>query len=175
MPKRNMCSTGNLNHLAISKMLPDTIISFKPNSELKRYIQLKTKITKIFFTLGEVTAILQTIIEQEKQYDERNPAVIIFSEELNLALKCEALHHKELKDTIISHLAFASEYLGEVKGPKTYFPTSKCFATHIWTNKKAQFKLKSPFCELIQNVKKLTRVGPFLHMRKSVPYFPNKS
>ena len=169
-----MCSTGNQNHLATSKMLPDTIISFKPNSELKRYIQLKTKITKTFFTLGKVTAILQTIIEQEKQYDERNPAVIICSEELKLALKCEALHHKEIKDAIISHLAFASEYLGEVKGPKTYFPTSKCFATHIWTNKKAQFKLKSPFCELIQNVKKkLTKVGPFLQMRISVPHFPN--
>ena len=83
--------------------------------------------------------------------------MIICSEELKLALKCEALHHKELKDAIISHLAFASEYLGEVKGPKTYFPTSKCFATHIWTNKKAQFKLKTPFCELIQNVKKVNK------------------
>ena len=79
------------------------------------------------------------------------------SEELKLALKCEALHHKELKDAIISHLAFASEYLGEVKGPKTYFPTSKFFAMHILTNKKAQFKLKSPFCELIQNVKKVNK------------------
>ena len=73
--------------------------------------------------------------------------MIICSEELKLALKCEALHHTELKDAIISHLAFASEYLGEVKGPKTHFQTYK----------KAQFKLKSPFCELIQNVKKVNK------------------
>ena len=83
--------------------------------------------------------------------------MIICSEELKLALKCKALHHKELKDAIISHLAFASEYLREVKDPKTYFPTSKCFATHIWTNQKAQFKLKTPFHELIQNVKRVNR------------------
>ena len=132
-----MCSVENQNYLATSKMLSDTIVSFKPNSELKRYIQLKTGITKTFFTLGEVTAILKIIIGQERQYDERNPAVIICSAELKLAWKCEALHATELKDTVISHLACASEYLGEIKSPKGYFPTSKCFATHIWTNKKA--------------------------------------
>ena len=75
-----MSSTGNLNHLATSEMSPDTVVSFKPNSELKKYIQLKTKITKTFFILGEVSAILHTIIVQEKQCDDRNPAVIICSE-----------------------------------------------------------------------------------------------
>ena len=152
-----MCSTENQNHLATSTMLVNTIVSFKPNSELKKYIHLKTRINKTFFTLGEITAILKVIIGQEKQYDKRNPAVIICSEELKLALKCKALHVTELKDTIISHLAFASEYLGEVKSPKSYFPTSKCFATAVWTHKKAQFKLKTPFCELIQNVKKANK------------------
>ena len=92
-----MCSAENQNHLAISKMFFDTIVSFKPNSQLKRYIQLKTKITKTFFTLGEVTAILQTIIEQEKQYDERNPAVIICSEELKLALKYKSFALQRIK------------------------------------------------------------------------------
>ena len=58
---------------------------------------------------------------------------------------------------MISHLALASEYMGEIKSPKGYFPTSKCFATHIWTNKKAQFKLRTPFRELIQNVKKINK------------------
>ena len=148
-----MCSTENQNHLATSKMLFDTIVSFKPNSELKRYIQLKTGITKTFFTLGEVTAILKIIIGQERQYDKQNPAVIFCS----TALKCEALHVTELKDTVISHLAFASEYLGEIKSPKDYFPTSKCFATHVFTHKKAKFKLRTPFHELIQNVKKTNK------------------
>ena len=72
------------NHLATSKMLSDSIVSFKTDSQLRRYIQLKTGITKAFFTLGEITAILKTIIGHEKQYDERNPAVIICSPELEL-------------------------------------------------------------------------------------------
>ena len=152
-----MCSTENQNHLATSKLLSDTIVSFKPDSELKRYVQLKTGIIKTFFTLGEITATLRTIIEKEKQYDERNPAVIICSEELKLALKCKALHYKELKNAIISHLAFTREYLGKVWDPKTHSPNSKCFATHIWTNKKAQFKLKNPFLGLIQNITRINR------------------
>ena len=76
--------------------------------------------------------------------------MIICSEELKLALKCEALHHIDLRDAIISHLAFASEYLGKVKGPKDHSQTCKK-AQFI---KKIQFKLKSPFCELIQGAKK---------------------
>ena len=43
-------------------------------------------------TLGEIIAILKTIIGQEKLYDDRNPAVIICSPELELALDCKALH-----------------------------------------------------------------------------------
>ena len=65
-------------------------------------------------------------------YDDRNPRVIICSPELELAVDCKAFHVTE-----INHIAFASEYLGEIKGSKDYFPKSKCFSTHIWTNKKA--------------------------------------
>ena len=93
-----MCSTEN--HLITSKFSSDTIVSFKQDSELKSYIKLKTGIIKIFFTLGEIIAILRTIIKEEKQYDERNPALIICSEELKLVLKCKVLHYKELKNAI---------------------------------------------------------------------------
>ena len=152
-----MSSTGSQNHLVASKLSPDTIVSFKPDSELKRYVQRKTRITKTFFTLGEIIATLRIIIEGEKQYDERNPALIICSEELKLALKRKALHYKDLKIAIISHLAFTHEYLGEVGEPKTYSPKSKNFATHICTNKKAQFKLKNPFLGLIQNTSRFNQ------------------
>ena len=133
-----------------SKLSSDTIVSFKPDSELKRYIQLKTRITKTFFTLREIIATLRTIIEEEKQYDERNPALII-------CLKCKALHYKELKNAIISHLAFTREYLGKVWDPKSHSPKSKCVTTHIWTPKKAQFKLKNPFLKLIQNMTRINQ------------------
>ena len=150
-----MCSTGSQNHMVTSELSSDTIVSFKPDSELKQYIRLKTRITKTFFTLGEIIAILRTIIEEEKQYEKRNPALIICSEELKLVLKCTALHYKELKNAIISHLAFTHEYLGKVWDPETHSSNSKCFATHIWINKKAQFKLKNPFLGLIHNITRM--------------------
>ena len=87
-----MCSTESQNHLVTSKLSSDTIVSFKQDSELKSYIKLKTGITKTFFTLGEIIATLRTIIKEEKQYDDRNPALIICSVELKLVLKCKALH-----------------------------------------------------------------------------------
>ena len=59
-----MYSTGSQNQMVASKLSSDTIVSFKPESELKQYIQLKTRITKTFFTLGEIMAILRTIIEK---------------------------------------------------------------------------------------------------------------
>ena len=150
-------STLQMNHLVSSKLSPDTIVSFKPDSGLKSYVQLKTKITKTFYTFGEIIAILLSLIRDEKQYDERNPALIICSEELKLALKCKALHYKDLKDAIINHLAFTYEYLGKGWDPKTYSPRSKCFATHIAMNKRAQFKLKDPFLGLIQNTSRFNR------------------
>ena len=80
--------------------------------------------TKAFFILSKIIAILKTIIGQEKMYDDRNPTVILCSPELELALDCKALHVIELKERVINHIAFASEYLGEIKGPKDYYPTS---------------------------------------------------
>ena len=150
-----MSSTGNQNYLVASELSPDMIVAFKTDSELKRYIQQKTNITKTFFTLGEIIATLRIIIEREKQYDERNPALIICSEGLKLALKRRALHSKDLQTAITSHLAFNHEYLGEVGEPNS--PNNKNVATHICISKKAQFKLKKPFLGLIQSTSRFNQ------------------
>ena len=150
-----MSSTRNQHYLVASELSPNMIVAFKTDSELKKYIQQKTNITKTFFTLGEIIATLRIIIKLEKQYDERNPALIICSEGLRLALKRRALHSKDLQTAITSHLAFNHEYLGEVGEPNS--PKSKNFATHICTNKKAQFKLKKPFLGLIQSTSRFNQ------------------
>ena len=127
---------------------------FKPDSGLKKYIQNKTKIYKTFFTLGEITTILRIVIKREKLYEERNPTVIICSEELKLALKCDALHLSELKEKILTHLALAPEYLRDGENPSNNFPTG---SISVYIPKRAQFKLRRPFCELIQKVTKFNR------------------
>ena len=141
-------------HLSTSKVQFDTIVCFKPDSGLKKYIQNKTKIYKTFFTLGEITTILRIVIKREKLYEVRNPTVIICSEELKLALECDALHLSELKEKILTHLTLAPEYLRDGENPSNNFPTG---SISVYIPKRAQFKLKRPFCELIQKVTKFNR------------------
>ena len=103
------------NHLTTSKILSDTIVSFKDNSKLKIYIHQKTQNTKMFFTLGEIIAILKAIINWKNLYDDRNPAIILCSFELELALDCKALHVIEIKERVINQLAYVSDYSGKMK------------------------------------------------------------
>ena len=97
-------------------------------------------------------AILCAIIEEEKQYQERNPALIICSEELKKIVKCPALHYNELKSEVINHLAFTHEYIDKVEDTNSYPPKSNCSKCDSWVRKDV-YKLKSPFLQLIQGMK----------------------
>ena len=146
-----MSSTESHNKVVASNLAPDTIVSFKAGSELKQYITQKTKITKTFFAFGEIMAILCTIIEEEKQYQERNPQLIICSEELKKIVKCPALHYNELKSEVVNHLAFTHEYIDKVEDTNSYPPKSNCIKCDSWVRKDV-YKLKSPFLQLIQGM-----------------------
>ena len=146
-----MSSTESHHKIVANNLAPDTIVSFKAGSELKQYITQKTKITKTFFAFGEIMAILCTIIEEEKQYQERNPQLIICSEELKEIVKCPALHYNELKSEVVKHLAFTHEYIDEVKDTNSYPPQSTCIKCSSWIRKDV-YKLKSPFLQLIQGM-----------------------
>ena len=146
-----MSSMESHHKIVANNLAPDTIVSFKAGSELKEYITNKTKITKKFFAFGEIMAILCTIIEEEKQYQERNPQLIICSEELKEIVKCPALHYNELKSEVVKHLAFTHEYIDEVKDTNSYPPQSTCIKCSSWVRKDV-YKLKSPFLQLIQGM-----------------------
>ena len=148
---KNMSSRESHHQIVANNLAPDTIVSFKAGSELKEYITNKTKITKKFFAFGEIMAILCTIIEEEKQYQERNPQLIICSEELKEIVKCPALHYNELKSEVVKHLAFTHEYIDEVKDTNSYSPQSTCIKCSSWVRKDV-YKLKSPFLQLIQGM-----------------------
>ena len=60
----------------------DTVISLK--DELQEFISRKTQISKPFYRMGEIMAVLRKIITQEKMLDENNPIIILCSEELEL-------------------------------------------------------------------------------------------
>ena len=148
---KDMSSTESHHKIVANKLAPDTIVSFKAGSELKQYITNKTKITKKFFAFGEIMAILCTIIEEEKQYQERNPQLIICSEELKEIVKCPALHYNDLKSEVVKHLAFTHEYIDEVKDTTSHVPQSNCIKCSSWLRTDV-YQLKSPFLELIQGM-----------------------
>ena len=96
---------------------PSTIISFKKDSTLKAYIEGRSHIVKSFYMIGEVLAILKTVISEEKMYDEHNPCIVLCSQELGKVLDRKALHISELTERIMSQIAWASDYsMGFFKG-----------------------------------------------------------
>ena len=46
-------------------LTPSTVISFEKGSTLKAYIERKSQIPKTFYVIGEVVAILRTVIRRE--------------------------------------------------------------------------------------------------------------
>ena len=64
---------------------------FKEGSLLKPYISKITHKEKLFYTLGEILAIIENVIREEQMYDYRNPSVILCTTELEQALDRKAL------------------------------------------------------------------------------------
>ena len=89
---------------------PSTVISFEEGSTLKAYIEGKSHISKTFYVIGEVLAILKTVISEEKMYNERNPSIVLCSQELEEVLDRKALHISELTECITSQIAWAENY-----------------------------------------------------------------
>ena len=80
-------------------------------------LELLNVISKTFYVIGEVLAILRTVIIKEKLYDEHNPCIVLCSQELGKALDRKALHISELTERITSQIAWAADYsIGLFKG-----------------------------------------------------------
>ena len=86
------------------RSLLNSIFKFKPNSKLHSFVTQKSGINKSLFTLAEVLTVLKHAIRGEGLYDEKNPSVILCSQELEEALNMKALHVTEIRDLVLSHL-----------------------------------------------------------------------
>ena len=86
------------------RSLLNSIFKFKPTSKLHSFVTQKSGINKSLFTLAEVLTVLKHAIRGEGLYDEKNPSVILCSQELEEALNMKALHVTEIRDLVLSHL-----------------------------------------------------------------------
>ena len=114
--------------------------------------------------IGEFLAILKTVIIKEKLYDNRNPCIVLGSQELEKALDRKALHISELTDRIMSQIAWAENYsMGFFKGAFPFLEPSQknslsrrtsSVATRIETHEGTLFRLKPKFLKVIQGVER---------------------
>ena len=101
--------------------------------------------------IGEVVAILRTVIIKEKMYDEGNPSTVLCYQELEEALDRKALHVSQLTDRIMSQIAWAENYsMGFFKGAFPFLEPSQknslsrqtsSVATQIETHERTLFRL----------------------------------
>ena len=84
--------------------LLNKVFKFKEGASLKSYISKITHTEKLFYTLGEILAIIKRVIREEKMFDYRNPSVILCSKELEHALNRKALHVTEVRSLIMDQI-----------------------------------------------------------------------
>ena len=85
-------------------ILLKSLFRFRASSRLLDYVNLKSGNDKEYYTLVEILMILKETIRREQLYDEKNPAVILCSAELEDVLNMKALHVTEIRDLILNHL-----------------------------------------------------------------------
>ena len=151
-----------------NKSLLNSLFAFRPTSKLLRYVQDKSQVRKTVFTLAEVLTVLKIAIRGEGQFDEKNPAIIMCSAELEEAINMKALHVTEIRDLVLSHLIkiqdedFLQKYAASQRGaphvvnmavnPVQRIKHSAIISTQIVTDKKAKFTLKPKFLQVIRSV-----------------------
>ena len=78
---------------------------FKPDSKLKEYLFIKTKVKRSYYMLMEIFKELKVIIRSEKLYDPKNPSIIMCDPDLEIALNMKDLHVTEIRDQILGHMS----------------------------------------------------------------------
>ena len=151
-----------------NKSLLNSLFAFRPTSKLLRYVQDKSQVRKSVFTLAEVLTVLKNVIRGEGQFDEKNPAIIMCSAELEEAINMKALHVTEIRDLVLSHLIkiqdedFLQKYAASQGGAPHVvnmavnsvqrIKHSAIISTQVVTDKKAKFTLKPKFLQVIRSV-----------------------
>lgn len=97
-----------------NRSLLNSVFKFKELSKLCKFVKEKGKIQKSLFTLGEILAVIHNTVIREGLYDERNPPLIICSDEMENAINMKALHTGEMRSVVLRHLQMISneEFIG---------------------------------------------------------------
>ena len=162
-PPRDRCELKPTHTFITQPLSTSTVISFKENSTLKRYITRKTRISKPFWTIGEALSAIMKVIAMEGMYDKGNPHMVLCSPELEEILGRKALLSNQLTDSIMNQVAFPMNYMMRpINGgcPHLEFSQESSLSrrtSSIATQDKTLFELKPKFLEVIKIVSRNSR------------------
>ena len=160
--------TMHLNPEVRNRNLLYTMFKFKKDAPLQQFIHNITKVQKNNYSLAEILTILKDVISQEKMFDERNPSVIICSNQLETALNQRALHVTEVRNIVINQLErleaqcqqdsrHSSQRINSSQ-PRGNLQTAPPILVHTGitsatqTNKGSKFQLRPLFLEVVRTV-----------------------
>jgi len=83
---------------------------FKASSTLKAYLSKRDPDCHYPRILEDILRGICIILEEEGQFDKRNPSIIICNPDLEQALNMKALHVSELEPIVVSHLIKQSPF-----------------------------------------------------------------
>jgi len=83
---------------------------FKASSTLKAYLSKRDPDCHYPRILEDILKRICIILEEEGQFDKRNPSIIICNPDLEQALNMKALHVSELEPIVVSHLIKQSPF-----------------------------------------------------------------
>ena len=156
-----------------SVQLLNTVYKFKRGAPLKAYISRLTRVEDPQHTLAELLMLIKKTIIEEKMFDDRNPSVILCSEEMEVALDQKALHVTEVIGLVLNQIievpkppkyasleeASDEQVEDPVYQPKGVFhpetpPSSRttCEETNPQMDKDTKFQLKPLFLSVIRSV-----------------------
>lgn len=157
------------------KKLLVTAFRFKDHAPLKDFIQAVTGSTREVFQLEEILEAMRDVISRERLFDERNPAIIMCSTALELALDQKALHVRQVKGLVLQQLEPIEDQWpdeepvlqqlehNDVTGPSPTVITTR-------EEREVYFELKEPLREIFQTMEDFNQ-SQTAFLYKEVAYF----
>ena len=101
---------GPLTPIERNRRLLNSVIKFKPSSQLYNVVINRGGNRKKYFCLHEILTILKNYIRRNGFYDKNNPSIILCCPELEEAFGKKFLHITEIRNLVMKHVIRVSRY-----------------------------------------------------------------
>ncbi len=147
MEKHPLHSPQELNQICLYSRY-----RFKPDSKLREYLFMKTKVKRSYYLLVEIMERLKMILRSEKLYDLKNPSIIMCDSDLEMALNMKDLHVTEIRNQILKQLTLVKQqkWLKNYRKENTFSQRASTSKATTTFDPEAEYNVKPPLMELLR-------------------------